>query len=189
MEWQSTEEVVSVHHALAEQAADYTKRPHVFRLQTADWRVFLFQASWVYVVCMFERPELYPCSIGVVNLHLSHKGLMCLTVWRCEGTIESIRMQQSNNPVTLCTKIWLDMLCLLCARFPCCPQLHNRDDFMDQPYQPGVSPTLLSSLPCCRGLSEEVLQTHPACLAVCPLTGTVLTYPLGSLSVVPTALF
>ena len=49
MEWQSTEEVVSVHHALAEQAADYTKRPHVFRLQTADWRVFLFQASWVYV--------------------------------------------------------------------------------------------------------------------------------------------
>lgn len=45
MEWQSTEEVVSVHHALAEQAADYTKRPHVFRLQTADWRIFLFQAS------------------------------------------------------------------------------------------------------------------------------------------------
>lgn len=39
------EEVVSVHHSLAEQAADYTKKPHVFRLQTADWRVFLFQAS------------------------------------------------------------------------------------------------------------------------------------------------
>lgn len=39
------EEVVSVHHSLAEPAVDYTKRPHVFRLQTADWRVFLFQAS------------------------------------------------------------------------------------------------------------------------------------------------
>ncbi|KAM6902097.1 uncharacterized protein FYW49_015729 [Xenentodon cancila] len=42
---QTYEEVVSVHHSLAEQAADYTKKPHVFRLQTADWRVFLFQAS------------------------------------------------------------------------------------------------------------------------------------------------
>lgn len=42
---QTNEEVVSVHHSLAEPAADYTKKPHVFRLQTADWRVFLFQAS------------------------------------------------------------------------------------------------------------------------------------------------
>lgn len=41
----TNEEVVSVHHSLTEQAADYTKRPHVFRLQTADLRVFLFQAS------------------------------------------------------------------------------------------------------------------------------------------------
>ncbi|XP_031716002.1 PH and SEC7 domain-containing protein 4 [Anarrhichthys ocellatus] len=39
------EEVVSLHHSLADQAADYTKKPHVFRLQTADWRVLLFQAS------------------------------------------------------------------------------------------------------------------------------------------------
>ncbi len=41
----TNEEVVSVHHSLAEQASEYTKKPHVFRLQTADWRVFLFQAS------------------------------------------------------------------------------------------------------------------------------------------------
>lgn len=41
------EEVVSLHHSLAEPALDYTKKPHVFRLQTADWRVFLFQASYV----------------------------------------------------------------------------------------------------------------------------------------------
>lgn len=44
-DWQSSEEVLSVHHALAERAQDYTKRPHVFRLQTADWRVFLFEAQ------------------------------------------------------------------------------------------------------------------------------------------------
>lgn len=45
MDWQSSEEVVSVHHALAERALNYTKKPHVFRLQTADWRVFLFEAT------------------------------------------------------------------------------------------------------------------------------------------------
>lgn len=38
------EEPLGVHHALAEHASKYTKRPNVFRLQTADWRVFLFQA-------------------------------------------------------------------------------------------------------------------------------------------------
>lgn len=35
---------VSVHHSLAMRAADYSKRPNVFYLRTADWRVFLFQA-------------------------------------------------------------------------------------------------------------------------------------------------
>lgn len=38
------EEPLGVHHALAERASKYTKRPNVFRLQTADWRVFLFHA-------------------------------------------------------------------------------------------------------------------------------------------------
>lgn len=38
------EEPIGVHHALAERASKYNKRPHVFRLQTADWRIFLFQA-------------------------------------------------------------------------------------------------------------------------------------------------
>lgn len=41
----SSEEPIGVHHALAEKACKYTKRPHVFRLQTADWRIVLFQAS------------------------------------------------------------------------------------------------------------------------------------------------
>lgn len=35
---------ISVHHSLAMRAADYSKRPNVFYLRTADWRVFLFQA-------------------------------------------------------------------------------------------------------------------------------------------------
>uniref|UniRef100_A0A6Q2ZL23 PH and SEC7 domain-containing protein 4-like n=1 Tax=Esox lucius TaxID=8010 RepID=A0A6Q2ZL23_ESOLU len=74
MEWQSIEEVVSVHHALAERAAEYTKRPHVFRLQTADWRVFLFQASsmaemssWISrinLVSALHSSPPFPAAVG-----------------------------------------------------------------------------------------------------------------------------
>ncbi|XP_065140080.1 uncharacterized protein [Paramisgurnus dabryanus] len=74
MDWQSSEEVVSVHHALAEQALNYTKRPHVFRLQTADWRVFLFEAnsielmnSWIgrinLVSALYSSPP-FPAAVG-----------------------------------------------------------------------------------------------------------------------------
>lgn len=38
---------VSIHHSLAMKASDYSKRPNVFYLRTADWRVYLFQAPWV----------------------------------------------------------------------------------------------------------------------------------------------
>ncbi|KAK3509050.1 hypothetical protein QTP70_018789 [Hemibagrus guttatus] len=73
-DWQSSEEVLSVHHALAEQAQDYTKRPHVFRLQTADWRVFLFEAqsteqmnSWIgrinLVSALYSSPP-FPAAVG-----------------------------------------------------------------------------------------------------------------------------
>ncbi|XP_070844811.1 PH and SEC7 domain-containing protein 3 [Chaetodon trifascialis] len=68
------EEVVSVHHSLAEQAADYTKKPHVFRLQTADWRVFLFQASskvemnsWISrinLVSALHSSPPFPAAVG-----------------------------------------------------------------------------------------------------------------------------
>ncbi|KAG9467816.1 hypothetical protein GDO78_014244, partial [Eleutherodactylus coqui] len=68
------EEVISVHHSLAERANEYTKRPHVFRLQTADWRVFLFQTqtpeemnSWItrinVVSAMFSSPP-FPAAVG-----------------------------------------------------------------------------------------------------------------------------
>uniref|UniRef100_A0A3Q3ELV4 Pleckstrin and Sec7 domain containing a n=1 Tax=Labrus bergylta TaxID=56723 RepID=A0A3Q3ELV4_9LABR len=36
---------VSIHHSLAMKASDYSKRPNVFYLRTADWRVYLFQAQ------------------------------------------------------------------------------------------------------------------------------------------------
>uniref|UniRef100_A0A8D2ZQ16 PH and SEC7 domain-containing protein 4-like n=1 Tax=Scophthalmus maximus TaxID=52904 RepID=A0A8D2ZQ16_SCOMX len=68
------EEVVSVHHSVAEQAADYTKKPHVFRLQTADWRVFLFQASskvemnsWISrlnLVSALHSSPPFPAAVG-----------------------------------------------------------------------------------------------------------------------------
>ncbi|XP_041866800.1 uncharacterized protein LOC121655934 [Melanotaenia boesemani] len=65
---------VSIHHSLALRAADYSKRPNVFYLRTADWRVFLFQApnaeqmqSWItrinVVAAMFSAPP-FPAAIG-----------------------------------------------------------------------------------------------------------------------------
>lgn len=73
-ELQISEEVVSVHHSLAEEATEYTKRPHVFRLQTADWRVFLFQASsnaemasWINrinLVSALQSSPPFPAAVG-----------------------------------------------------------------------------------------------------------------------------
>ncbi|KAK7895371.1 hypothetical protein WMY93_020696 [Mugilogobius chulae] len=73
-ELQVSEEVVSVHHSLAEEASEYNKRPHVFRLQTADWRVFLFQASskaemasWINrinLVSALQSSPPFPAAVG-----------------------------------------------------------------------------------------------------------------------------
>ncbi|XP_054860454.1 uncharacterized protein LOC111572927 isoform X2 [Amphiprion ocellaris] len=65
---------VSIHHSLAMKASDYSKRPNVFYLRTADWRVYLFQApnaeqmqSWITrintVAAMFSAPP-FPAAIG-----------------------------------------------------------------------------------------------------------------------------
>ncbi|XP_003787270.1 PH and SEC7 domain-containing protein 1 [Otolemur garnettii] len=65
---------ISIHHALATRASDYNKRPHVFYLRTADWRVFLFQAqsleqmqSWItrinVVAAMFSAPP-FPAAVS-----------------------------------------------------------------------------------------------------------------------------
>lgn len=41
----SLHNAVPIHHALATKAADYTKKEHVFRLQTAEQAEYLFQTS------------------------------------------------------------------------------------------------------------------------------------------------
>ncbi|GCC34903.1 hypothetical protein chiPu_0013380 [Chiloscyllium punctatum] len=65
---------ISIHHSLAVRAADYSKKPNVFYLKTADWRIFLLQApnaelmqSWItrinLVSAMFSAPP-FPAAIG-----------------------------------------------------------------------------------------------------------------------------
>ncbi|XP_048450536.1 PH and SEC7 domain-containing protein 1-like, partial [Rhincodon typus] len=65
---------ISIHHSLAIRAADYSKKPNVFYLKTADWRIFLLQApnaelmqSWItrinLVSAMFSAPP-FPAAIG-----------------------------------------------------------------------------------------------------------------------------
>ncbi|XP_058128063.1 PH and SEC7 domain-containing protein isoform X2 [Anopheles coustani] len=60
---------IRIHHALATRATDYSKRNHVFRLQTADQSEFLFQTSdskelqsWIdtinFVCAAFSSPPL-----------------------------------------------------------------------------------------------------------------------------------
>lgn len=60
---------IRIHHALATRAGDYTKKQHVFRLQTADQSEYLFQTSdskeldsWIetinYVCAAFSAPPL-----------------------------------------------------------------------------------------------------------------------------------
>ncbi|XP_055851059.1 PH and SEC7 domain-containing protein isoform X2 [Episyrphus balteatus] len=60
---------IRIHHALATKATDYTKKQHVFRLQTADQAEYLFQTSdskelqsWVetinFVCASFSAPPL-----------------------------------------------------------------------------------------------------------------------------------
>ncbi|XP_077469907.1 PH and SEC7 domain-containing protein 1-like isoform X2 [Stigmatopora argus] len=71
---EDAEKAVSVHHALAARAVDYVKRPDVFYLRTADWRLFLMQApsrrdmrSWItrinVVAAMFSAPA-FPAAVG-----------------------------------------------------------------------------------------------------------------------------
>ncbi|XP_067876593.1 PH and SEC7 domain-containing protein 1-like isoform X4 [Heterodontus francisci] len=65
---------ISIHHSLAVRASDYSKKPNVFYLKTADWRMFLLQApnselmqSWItrinLVSAMFSAPP-FPAAIG-----------------------------------------------------------------------------------------------------------------------------
>ncbi|XP_076989796.1 PH and SEC7 domain-containing protein 4 [Tamandua tetradactyla] len=71
---QMVDEPVGVHHSLASAAAHYTKRPHVFQLRTADWRLYLFQAptavemrSWIARINLAAATHSappFPAAVG-----------------------------------------------------------------------------------------------------------------------------
>ncbi|XP_004844594.1 PH and SEC7 domain-containing protein 4 isoform X1 [Heterocephalus glaber] len=71
---QMVDEPVGVHHALATPATHYTKKPHVFQLRTADWRLYLFQAptakemtSWIARVNLAAATHSappFPAAVG-----------------------------------------------------------------------------------------------------------------------------
>ncbi|XP_040601226.1 PH and SEC7 domain-containing protein 4 isoform X2 [Mesocricetus auratus] len=68
------DEPVGVHHSLASPASHYTKKPHVFQLRTADWRLYLFQAptakemaSWIARINLAAATHSappFPAAVG-----------------------------------------------------------------------------------------------------------------------------
>ena len=69
---------IRLHHAFAQEAVDYRKRQHVFRLRTSDWAEYLFQTTdrdlmnkWIdainLVAASFSSPPL-PAAIDSVSL-------------------------------------------------------------------------------------------------------------------------
>lgn len=71
---QMVDEPVGVHHSLATPATHYTKKPHVFQLRTADWRLYLFQAptakemsSWIALINLAAATHSappFPAAVG-----------------------------------------------------------------------------------------------------------------------------
>lgn len=77
--------VISLHHALAEEAIDYQKRQNVFRLKTSDCAEYLFQTTdrdlmnkWIdtinLVAASFSSPPL-PASIDSIGLRFKRPRL------------------------------------------------------------------------------------------------------------------
>lgn len=70
---------IRLHHAFAQEATDYRKRQHVFRLKTADWAEYLFQTTdqelmkkWIdainLIAASFSSPPL-PAAIDSSSIH------------------------------------------------------------------------------------------------------------------------
>ncbi|GBP63517.1 PH and SEC7 domain-containing protein 3 [Eumeta japonica] len=53
---------IRIHHALATKATDYTKKQHVFRLQTADQAEYLFQTSDSKELCSWVDTVNFVCA-------------------------------------------------------------------------------------------------------------------------------
>jgi len=65
---------IRVHHAYASVATDYKKKQFVFRLKTADWAEYLFQASntndlneWINVINLIAASHSSPALAGAVS--------------------------------------------------------------------------------------------------------------------------
>ncbi|XP_034245374.1 PH and SEC7 domain-containing protein-like isoform X2 [Thrips palmi] len=112
---------IRIHHALATKAIDYTKKQHVFRLQTADQAEYLFQTSdskelqsWIDTinfVCAsfssqplasavgsqkkFQRP-LLPCSHTKLNLREQLRDHEERVV-RLEAELEDMRKSEKDK--------------------------------------------------------------------------------------------
>jgi PH and SEC7 domain-containing protein len=70
---------IRLHHAWAQEALDYRKRQHVFRVRTSDWGEYLFQTSdddlmrkWIdainLIAASFSSPPL-PAAIDSSSVH------------------------------------------------------------------------------------------------------------------------
>ncbi|BFZ03239.1 hypothetical protein BsWGS_06276 [Bradybaena similaris] len=71
---ESTHNAIRIHHALAVKALDYTKKQHVFRLQTADGAEYLFQTGdskelqeWVDTINLVAASLSAPVLPGAVG--------------------------------------------------------------------------------------------------------------------------
>ena len=60
-----------IHHALATKATDYTKKQHVFRLQTADQAEYLFQTRYQLPPTKIFFSDRFHSIISFERLHSS----------------------------------------------------------------------------------------------------------------------
>ena len=65
---------IRIHHAYASVALDYKKKQFVFRLKTADWAEYLFQASntnelneWINIINLIAATYSSPALAGAVG--------------------------------------------------------------------------------------------------------------------------
>lgn len=119
----SLHNAIRIHHALATKASDYTKKQHVFRLQTADQAEYLFQTRSVQLVVVlryFIATPRYRCIRGgtqskeildfIAVFLIYTRCLIALVSYRCDLCSDSKELQS-----------WIDTINFVCASFSCQP--------------------------------------------------------------------
>ena len=66
MHLSKTSNALPITHCIAQRAFDYHKRSSVLRITTSDWKVFLLQAPYVFIICNYACKN-QPCEY---KLHL-----------------------------------------------------------------------------------------------------------------------